>query len=1033
VACTDCVALGTETSNNYVGDVAAGAGLTKSSSAGEGQSVDLAVGAGNCITVGADTVGINTTNCKTNWDTAYTHSQATTNVHGLTFTGEGSGGGLDADTVDSAHVGSISQNYITKMGASTTLGQSVIYDNGSNVGIGTTSPSEILTVGGNLAIKEVSSAPTATSGYGKVYAKNDPYTVLLLHADGSTTSFTDSSASKNTLTAYGGATQSSSNYKFSSGGSASFDGAGDYLATSDSSDWDFGSGNFTIDAWVRISGYMSNATDITPAMSSDTAPSPYNCSVSPPEDGSYPAWRAFDNSIYTVGGIFIGTVGWWKFYFGSNNAKVVRWYKITGYSITTFSPNTWTFQGSNNDIAWTTLDTRTGITWTASEAKTFTLSGNPNAYLYYRLSVSSNNGAANTAIYELELMGTLRETVTSQSSNLSKGWAFAVDSKSLYFDYSTNGTNSFTKSASWSPSNNVWYHVAAVRSQNNLTFYVNGTRQGVKQNLTGVTVYNSQALLKVGARNYSVAANYFNGSIDELRISKGIARWTSNFTMPTQPYDDYGLFYKGSTGTTNALIGGSSGSTSTSYWSQTGSYVYYNSGNVGIGTTSPVSKLDVLGNVSLNKTLYVKNGNVGIGTAAPIVRLTILDVPGVDSEQLAIGASAADHLSIGFINIGATTGFIANTHNSTDTRFDIRIRGKDSTDAKVTVLGSGNVGIGTTAPVSKLDVLGNVSLNKTLYVKNGNVGIGTSAPSQTLDVKGTGGLPAVSGTTQNGNLRIESSVAYGNVLDIGHSDTSPYGLWLQGTDRTNLALTYPLLLNPNGGNVGIGTTTPDQKLKVVGSINITNPGNLYYDGALVPYSPLVISSADEEPIPICLKAQNGDWVGCMPDQNYQWTCEQNIECDRKIARIQVATELEKLVTNTTERVEKQRALKEKISNSTTRQEIADAVDQFATEAKVNLSRNLTASMRQAAKGPGKIRPVREKATTNETSNQTNESEASSIELLQSQLANQQQEIDTLKQQVEELRLAVRTQEMTTKAYGNATITQTDGMTTIRVQ
>jgi hypothetical protein len=41
-------------------------------------------------------------------------------------------------------------------------------------------------------------------------------------------------------------------------------------------------------------------------------------------------------------------------------------------------------------------------------------------------------------------------------------------------------------------------------------------------------------VFEIGAQNGS---NYFNGWIDEVRISKGIARWTSNFTPPTQPYD----------------------------------------------------------------------------------------------------------------------------------------------------------------------------------------------------------------------------------------------------------------------------------------------------------------------------------------------------------------------------------------------------------------------------------------------------------------------------------------------------------------
>ncbi len=69
----DSVALGTDTTGNYVEDVTAGAGLTKSSSAGEGQTVDLGIGAGTGITVNADDVEIKnagnlTDNTVTGWD-----------------------------------------------------------------------------------------------------------------------------------------------------------------------------------------------------------------------------------------------------------------------------------------------------------------------------------------------------------------------------------------------------------------------------------------------------------------------------------------------------------------------------------------------------------------------------------------------------------------------------------------------------------------------------------------------------------------------------------------------------------------------------------------------------------------------------------------------------------------------------------------------------------------------------------------------------------------------------------------------------
>ncbi len=103
---------------------------------------------------------------------------------------------------------------------------------------------------------------------------------------------------------------------------------------------------------------------------------------------------------------------------------------------------------------------------------------------------------------------------------------------------------------------------------------------------------------------------------------------------------------------------------------------------------------------------------------------------------------------------------------------------------------------------------------------NGNVGIGTASPLQKLNIHGASGAPATSGTTQNGLFALSTDNAYGT-LYAGALTASPYSLWLQASGRNDLSANYPVSIQPNGGNVGIGTTNPGVKLDVAGGIKAT--------------------------------------------------------------------------------------------------------------------------------------------------------------------------------------------------------------------
>ena len=128
-----------------------------------------------------------------------------------------------------------------------------------------------------------------------------------------------------------------------------------------------------------------------------------------------------------------------------------------------------------------------------------------------------------------------------------------------------------------------------------------------------------------------------------------------------------------------------------------------------------------------------------------------------------------------------------------------------------------------------------------LAINGGLVGIGTGTPALALEVKtGANGYPATSGTTQTGLMRLGG--ATNNVLDMGAAGVSPFGTWLQTTDRSNLATEYPLLLNPNGGNVGVGTTSPDYLL-TLGNGGGTDNNKIAIDSAANRQSSIAFRSA----------------------------------------------------------------------------------------------------------------------------------------------------------------------------------------------
>lgn len=252
-----------------------------------------------------------------------------------------------------------------------------------------------------------------------------------------------------------------------------------------------------------------------------------------------------------------------------------------------------------------------------------------------------------------------------------------------------------------------------------------------------------------------------------------------------------------------------------------------------------------------------RNGNVGIGTTTPAQKLIVEGGhnSGRDPDsgllyggQLAIKGNApqidfidTDHDDWAIMVNGSKMHFIKEPWTYTN----------------LVLAANGNVGIGTDNPVQQLTITGGLgfanqgavdkklyspkdgllewmthdaagehgfavshqgqvrvclSTNGNSYLNGGNVGIGTTAPSHRFHVVAENAVGLFESSGEMAFLRLSTKEGLGNRVEIANRPGGRLSLWNNGQDVLNIN---------RDGNVGIGTTTPNQKLEVVGNLNVT--------------------------------------------------------------------------------------------------------------------------------------------------------------------------------------------------------------------
>jgi hypothetical protein len=212
------------------------------------------------------------------------------------------------------------------------------------------------------------------------------------------------------------------------------------------------------------------------------------------------------------------------------------------------------------------------------------------------------------------------------------------------------------------------------------------------------------------------------------------------------------------------------------------------------------------------------NSNVAMGTSA--LGATILGGNSAFGHQAGsattgynngfFGYQSGSAVTTGYYNVilGSYTGSAAPI-SATGSNYVVLSDGQGN--IKLTCFPTGGVSIGnTTDPgATNLSVTGNVNGASGYF--GSIVQVATNLTNGTkVNINSTDTVPATSGSTQNGGLRVASknTGTGGYVLDIGVSDTNAYA-WLQMSNSAilNGAYAHEIALNPLGGNVLIGTTT----------------------------------------------------------------------------------------------------------------------------------------------------------------------------------------------------------------------------------
>jgi len=369
------------------------------------------------------------------------------------------------------------------------------------------------------------------------------------------------------------------------GGSIYFDGTGDWLTVSSSTELDMGTGDFTIDGWLyqRVApadyqmilsaldgsayvcvrgGGTGGQIEITGAgliqlnlNNSVKINTWYHLAVT----RSSGTWKVFINgksigtasvagswNIAAAGGMYISRWGGGTNYEWPGSMSDLRIIKGTAIYTSNFTPPT----APSTAITNTSLlinGTNAGIIDKSQSTKALTLNGNVTSsttQTKYLTSSIANPATTDYLVTELpSTLGTGDFTIEwwAYFTNLGDGVNYraiidmrhAGDTSNLWLQESPDGTWNYypnyptTGFNSSTFTNNTWHHIAIARESGTIRFFVDGGLTG-----SGADTFDYDSVY-LTLNHYTFSSRRWTGYASDLRVTKGLARYTANFTPPT--------------------------------------------------------------------------------------------------------------------------------------------------------------------------------------------------------------------------------------------------------------------------------------------------------------------------------------------------------------------------------------------------------------------------------------------------------------------------------------------------------------------